>query len=480
MVASITPRQAKNILTKSQDGVWFIRNVLGQQLWDVPEQIIRDLMVPRAQVAVKSCHASSKTFTAAQIALWFTSALRGQTIVTSPSWIQVEQQLWGEIRKSYQSALIPIGGEMLKTEWRMGPMNFALGQSTNDEIRFQGYHGNPILIIGDEAPGIRPGILNAIEGIRAGGDVRVLLLGNPNEELTPFRECFTTNAAIWKTYTIDGLHTPNMEGVTLDDLAAIPFDDDHKTGKHTILDGGHPFFRRHLISRRYIWEKYHLWGVNSPLWKAKVRGEFPDAGIDTLVPLSWADAARAPQPEPDAPIDVGIDVAGPGEDETVLQAREGTNVLPVLAWVDPDPRGAVVAQLAEYKRTGRLRRINVDAIGQGYYFARHIEDQGFTNVNYINVGERSRDPEKYANLKAEYYWNLRLAFEANEVHGLSDDLTLAQIVSLKYNHTPKGQIAIESKDKAKARGVKSPDRAEALMLAFAVGSTLRDGGSLMA
>ena len=44
---------------------------------------------------------------------------------------------------------------------------------------------------------------------------------------------------------------------------------------------------------------------------------------------------------------------------------------------------------------------------------------------------------------------------------------MAQLASLRYQHNARGQVVIESKEKARKRGVRSPDRAEAMMLAFA-------------
>src|SRR5207247_367159 len=54
----------------------------------------------------------------------------------------------------------------------------------------------------------------------------------------------------------------------------------------------------------------------------------------------------------------GLDVAGPGEDETVLVVREGSRIVSQLCWTKSDPRGEVVAALAPYR--GRLETVNVD------------------------------------------------------------------------------------------------------------------------
>ena len=40
-------------------------------------------------------------------------------------------------------------------------------------IPLQGFHSKHVLMVLDEAPGILPDIYDAIEGIRAGGEVRV-------------------------------------------------------------------------------------------------------------------------------------------------------------------------------------------------------------------------------------------------------------------------------------------------------------------
>ena len=58
---------------------------------------------------------------------------------------------------------------------------------------------------------------------------------------------------------------------------------------------------------------------------------------------------------------------------------------------------------------------------------------------------------------------MRERFEMGEVAGLTDELTLSQLASIRYKHNPRGQVVTESE--ARKRGGKSPDRAEAVMLA---------------
>jgi hypothetical protein len=57
--------------------------------------------------------------------------------------------------------------------------------------------------------------------------------------------------------------------------------------------------------------------------------------------------------------------------------------------------------------------------------------------------------------------------EAGQILGLTADRAIGQLSGIKYRHNSRGQIVIESKDDARKRGVKSPDRAEAVMVAYA-------------
>jgi hypothetical protein len=70
------------------------------------------------------------------------------------------------------------------------------------------------------------------------------------------------------------------------------------------------------------------------------------------------------------------------------------------------------------------------------------------------------------NLKASFYQALADAFEHDQVEGLSDEATIGQLAGLLTDVDSHGRMKIESKEDARKRGVPSPDRAEALMLAL--------------
>jgi hypothetical protein len=148
------------------------------------------------------------------------------------------------------------------------------------------------------------------------------------------------------------------------------------------------------------------------------------------------------------------------------------------AMCHPDTWPIAIGRLRQGGRAGRawvlhrgLLRISVDTAGIGHYFSAHLRDSlpDLVQVVDVNVGESASSDaakERYANLKAELYWHLRERFQDGDIRGLTDVPTISQLASIRYGH-PKGKVMIEPKEKARERGVKSPDRAEALMLAFA-------------
>jgi len=268
---------------------------------------------------------------------------------------------------------------------------------------------------------------------------RLLLSGNPFSQSGDFFESHHGKRHLYNAITISAIDSPNVR-------------------EHSERVPG-------VVTERDIAKMAEDWGEASPFFRATVNAEFAETE-DGLLPLKWLTQAATDPLDTGGEVHAGLDVAGPGDDETVLVVRRGPDIVYQHGWREPDPRGEVVAALAPYR--DRLIVLNVDSAGIGYYMAQHLRDQGL-NVREVNVGESPSDGEKYRNLKAELYWGLRMRFQSGDVGGLVDDLAISQLASIRYGHNSRGQVQIESKDDARKRGVKSPDRAEAIMLAFAYG-----------
>lgn len=441
--------------------------LFGVDMWDTPREILAAVFSPNSRTAVKACHASSKTHTAA-IAVALALYEGADVLTTAPTWEQVKTVLWGEVHRLLAGSVIPLSewGSVNQTEIVMPDGSHALGLSTNEGVNFQGWHARPgsfLLILFDEAPGVQATIYESAEGISAGGDVRWLLIGNPVIASGPFYDIFAGDSPVWRRFTIDAFDTPNLTGLTLGGLLAL--------SEHELDRNARPY----LVTRRWVRDRYHEWGVEHPLWQSRVRGQFPLQADDALLSLAWLEAAarRMAVHDPELPVYAGVDVAGPGDDETVLCIRQGDAILDLKAWSLPDSRGVVVDALTSWIEKG-LASVNVDTAGIGHYYALALQDAELP-VRHVNVGASpttDKAKEKFANLRAQMFWSFREIVSEGRFAGLADQKTLAQLAGIRYEHDVRGRVAIEKKDDARKRGVKSPDRAEAVALAFWAGNAI--------
>ncbi len=161
----------------------------------------------------------------------------------------------------------------------------------------------------------------------------------------------------------------------------------------------------------------------------------------------------------------GCDIARFGGDETAIALRAGTRVLSITTWSKFDLMetcGRIVNLEREYHPVA----LHVDEIGLGGGVVDRLRELRLPVIG-INVGLAARDPEKFLNLRAEYFHGLATRFRDGEIDIPPDDLLVGQLASIRYRYDSRGRMLIESKEDAAKRGVPSPDRAESVMLAFA-------------
>jgi hypothetical protein len=451
------------------DPVLFQTHQLCRKLWSKQREIIRSVY-ERPLTAVKGCHASGKTFAAAGLPLsWLVRHKEGKAFTTAPTERQVKT-FWKDVRVAYDSGPVR---QLLPTPNVMGidvgPARYAFGASSSAGVNIQGLHSKNVLIVADEAPGIAADIWDAIEGIRAGGNVHLLEMGNPVVSSGHFYDSCTRNRNIYNVISISAFDTPNLQHES----------DRRSLTEADLLDMSPdrlqycPF--PSLITRAWVKERLLVWGAKHPKYLARVLGEFPADDPGSVFPLSWIERARRDPTEAELKqarrlsIQVGIDVAGAGADETVLTARVGGIIIKQIAWPDADPRGPVARELSEI-RAGHLGHplaiVVVDTVGIGYNFALYLADQGFP-VYGFNAGARAIQADQFANQKAEAHWTLRSYLQDDLISQLSDEETAAQLSTIRYRENPRGLTEIESKDQRNARGIPgSPDRAESLIMAF--------------
>ena len=458
----------KDFKQKLQDPSYFTRKILNKELWPVQAEILRSVR-DNMRTAVRSCHGIGKTFTAAMCILWFLYT-RPKAIVlsTAPTWRQVEKLIWKEIRSAYRESAIPLGGNLLpKTpelhlihdEW------YAAGLSTNEPDRFQGFHEEHILVVVDEAAGVNLEIYEAIEGILTSSGARLLLIGNPTAIGTPFYDAFT-KAIGYKTFHVSAYDTPNFTsaGITPEDIA-------NDTWQEKAQEVPYP----RLITPQWVSDRYKAWGESSAPYQVRVMGNFPQQGEDTLIPLLWIELAmeRWEDTPEGQPVQLGVDVAAFGSDKTVIAVRKGQKVTALNVYSQKNTR-ETAGLVRHHAQENETRKVAVDEIGIGRGVVDSLEEDGFNDVG-VNVAERASDPERYHNLRAELWYTFRELLDPDKdpIALPPDDELLSELASVKYKVDARGAIQIESKEDMKKRLGHSPDRADAVVLAFA--NTVHEG-----
>lgn len=444
---------------------YFISDLLQAELWRMQIEICNSVAQPSSDTACKGCHACSKTFTAGGIVCWWT--LSGDdhiAVTTAPTAEQVKRQVWAEVHKAASNSLGIQIPRLNQIEIPMSQTNYAVGISTNDVTRFQGFHGKVLFVI-DEATGVFPGLWEAIEGARASGDVRVLKLGNPTVAGGPFYRDFQAASRRVNRFTISAFDTPNFEGFTLDDLRDITDPNDPRL----LSPYGNKY--HYLVSRLWAWNVWDAEGEESNNFISRVLALFPPQSVYSLYSMTLLEQAQmAPWFDDDEEdLVAGLDVAGPGEDETclTLRTRRTNRIVLCKSWSLPDPHDAILEALSPFGN--RVKSLTVDEGGIGYHLIPRLRtaltrDNPFIQVINFNAGWQAHDPSRFVNRKAEAYWGFRDILP--EVSGLYDPLMFEQAATIQYKHTPRNLIQIEDKLTYKKRTGMSPDRLESAILSF--------------
>lgn len=466
----------------STDPVRWAEERLGDKLWSGQKRIMHSVRDHR-RTAVMTCHEIGKSFIAGAIASWWIDTHKpGEAFVvtTAPTGPQVKVILWKEIGRAHTRGRL--AGRVNQTEWivEVGGKEetVAFGRKPSDysPTAFQGIHAPYVLVIVDEANGVS-GLWEAFDSVIANDESKILAIGNPDVPSGEFFDVCKPGSG-WNVIQIGAFDSPNFSG----DTEGLP-----------------PMVLKQLIGHTYVEEKRRKWARNwswnsdetrvvppananledtNPFWQSKVLGQFPATqGTNSLIPLSWIRAAQQRTLEPKGVISLGCDVGG-GGDSSCIALRTGPVVRIIREDRNPDTMQTCGNLLAAIRETGAaIARIDTVGIGRG--LVDRARELGAPTVG-VNVGEKSNNPEDYLNLRAELYWAVRDLFEQGviDIDEQDDDLA-AELSSIRFERTSRGQIKIESKDDAKRRGVPSPNRADALVLAFAGAGAITDTSSMI-
>jgi hypothetical protein len=166
------------------------------------------------------------------------------------------------------------------------------------------------------------------------------------------------------------------------------------------------------------------------------------------------------------------DFAGAG-DESVLAVCEGNRASVVQAWRHRDTMHSAGKFIALFRKLGlNGYQIGGDE-GYGHQLMDRMAEEGYY-LKRVNNGSAASKPNLYANLAAEWWSRVGELIEHRKIVLLADEKLVAQLTSRRKLYDSKGREKLESKADMRARGLESPDRADALigavMLAAPFGS----------
>jgi len=445
------------------DPVRFVTEALHEDVWSKQIEILESLR-DHKRTAVPACHAPGKSHTAARAIAWWVAVHPPDTVrvvTTATTFRQVKGILWPHIRAVVNRHGLP--GEVFTTEWKINGEIVADGFSPaeHNESAVQGIHAENLLIVVDEAGGISNTIGQALEALMTGGHTRLLLLGNPptNNVGSWFERACSSD--LYNVIPIPAESTPNFTG--------------EKVGP----------WARNLVDPQWVNEVTRTFGEDSPFVQARVHARFPRTTNSAVIPIDWIEEAMELESDP-GPIRLGVDVAADGGDEFVIArlygqtaeiihtSRGNTNPVEVAGRI----LEAIHAAQEQHALDGTREavRVKIDAIGIGWGVAGLLEEWGHegrhkADVVSVNVSQAAHDRDRFANQRAEMWWTARESLQPDE-EGIQeialniDHATMMQLAAPSYRANSTGKIQIEAKAEMKKRGIGSPDRAEALLLAL--------------
>jgi len=225
-----------------------------------------------------------------------------------------------------------------------------------------------------------------------------------------------------------------------------------------------------------------------PIASARLLGRWPETSMNAIFTDYTVDNAVYNILKQDTfePVTIGVDVARYGSDFSAFCVRHGGKLLELfeingLSTVDVTHRAVELAKKysEKFEVPATTIDIAVDAIGLGAGVYDNLVDAGY-NGHEINVSERAWNGDSYGNLRSELWFEVHNLFLTGQVSigSLPQSTTMdlkKQLVAPLFTYDRSGRRQVEPKDETKKRLERSPDLADAVMLAFAVNTEFTAG-----
>lgn len=391
-------------------------------------------------VAITTCNGAGKTTEVAGAAVdwFFRKHPKGQLVATSSSYNQLTNQTWTALESR-----LPGGYKIT----RSAPLGIAtpnggigIGFSTKRAGTAEGWHPkispevDPVMLLIDEAKTVPDAIWSAFDRCTL---AYILIISSPGPAFGRFYECFHSLKKFYWTRQVPSAECPHI-----------------------------PEWKRERDKE--------IHGEESPEFRSMHLAEFSEGEEHLIITGKSLTAAIELQPRENPVGEVcGFWDFARGGDENVFALRTGNVVKIVDAWRDKDSVQAIRRFIAKAKTLSvPAACIWGDADGLGGPMVDLARDEGF-RINEFHGGQAAQNAVNYANLISEVWIQGVRKIERGKIHlGKLDAETFRQLTDRFAQWAKNGKKRVEPKEDMKKRGVKSPDRADALLGAIMCGSHL--------
>lgn len=187
---------------------------------------------------------------------------------------------------------------------------------------------------------------------------------------------------------------------------------------------------------------------------------------DLLIPFHYIEQAVGKKFVEEGGKVLGCDIARFGDDKTVftiLQRADGGWKMIYLTSIRGQDLMQTVGQIVELRRTYGVHYVVVDDCGLGGGVTDRLMELEFKAVMGFNASNKAIDNERFYNRRAECYHQLKELFQNGKIQILNDEELKTQLASTRFYYK-NAKTIIESKEDMKERGLRSPDKADALMM----------------
>ena len=401
------------------------------------------------RAAVSSGRGIGKSALVSWLILWMlTTRIGSSVIVSANSENQLRTVTWGELTKWATMAinshwwepsatkLTPASWltELVERDLKKGTRYWAAeGKLWSEENpdAYAGVHNHDgMMVIFDEASGIPDAIWSVAAGFFTEKilDRYWLAFSNPRRNTGYFFECFHGKRDFWRGRIIDARTVEGTDKSVYDQIIAE-------------------------------------YGEDSIQARVEVYGEFPAAGEDQFIsPVTVEDAFKRPRyKDLTAPVVVGVDPARGGMDSTVIVVRQGRDIVAIKRYKGDDTMttvGHVIDAIEEYKPALTV----IDEGGLGYGILDRLTEQRY-KVRGVNFAWKAKNPVMWGNKRAEMWGQMRDWLKTASI--APDRQLKADLIGPMKKPNSAGTIFLEGKKEMKARGLASPDAADAIAVTFA-------------